>query len=464
MLEVRNLAKRYDGAHPVEAVRGASLELEPRRFLAVVGRSGSGKSTLLGMIGAISRPSSGHLSIAGVDPWSLNDDARADFRNRTVGFVFQFASLLPTLRALDNVAIPALVGNALAPREAYARARVLLDRVGLGGKAGSYPGELSGGEQRRVAIARALINSPVLLLADEPTADLDEETEREILELLIDIHQSYGITLVVVTHNPVIAARADRVIRMTAGQTVEVERMAPQPQMPPPRAEGPAHAAIYDTPPPSAANEPVTLGLGIERTIGRLVIWIAPILLLAWAVNWGVARYQRNLIEARAQERSALEQLAMAGLRADIKDIVFGPGETYLVTLYLRNTTGGEPIYVMAPAVRGFVQVGGGWQEVALRPAGHGDQRVLKITGTQTYQYVLAPDVRDFEQLLPYYMHVRLSNDMLVSPRAEPKDDLVERSDNYYVYLKPHAADDAMILKKLKFPGPPPVWIPMPPH
>jgi len=423
------------------------------------------------MMGAISRPSSGHLSIAGVDPWSLNDDARADFRNRTVGFVFQFASLLPTLRALDNVALPALVGNALAPREAYARARVVLDRVGLGGKTGSYPGELSGGEQRRVAIARALINSPALLLADEPTADLDEETEHEILELLIDIHQSYGITLVIVTHNPVIAARADRVIRMTAGQAVEVERVAAQarpqrPRPPPQRPRPPPRAddAIYDPAPPSATKEPVTLGLGIERTIGRLVIWMAPILLLAWAVNWGAARYQRNLIEARAQARSALEQLAMAGLRADIKDIVFGPGETYLVTLYLRNTTGGEPIYVMAPAVRGFVQVGGGWQEVPLRPATPNDQRVLKITGTQTYQYVLAPEVRDFEQLLPYYMHVRLSNDMLVSPRAEPKDDLVERSDNYYVYLKPHAADDAMILKKLKFPGPPPVWIPMPPH
>jgi len=114
--------------------------------------------------------------------------------------------------------------------------------------------------------------------------------------------------------------------------------------------------------------------------------------------------------------------------------------------------------------VRGFVQVGSSWQEVPLKPAQSSAPQVLKITGEQIYDYILEPDVQDFAQLVPYYMHIRLSNDMLVSPRSEPKDDLIERNDNYYVYLKPHYADDNAILAKVKFPSKPPVWIPMPPH
>src|SRR5262249_32449005 len=151
------------------------------RFLAVLGRSGSGKSTLLGMLGGLSRPTRGKILLNGVDLWSLSDNARAEFRRRSIGFVFQFASLLPTLRAIDNVALPALIGKARPADAAYARAESLLTRIGLGDRLDAYPGELSGGEQRRVALARALINAPPLLLADEPTADLDEETEADIL-------------------------------------------------------------------------------------------------------------------------------------------------------------------------------------------------------------------------------------------------------------------------------------------
>jgi putative ABC transport system ATP-binding protein/macrolide transport system ATP-binding/permease protein/lipoprotein-releasing system ATP-binding protein len=198
--------------------------------------------------------------------------------------------------------------------------------------------------------------------------------------------------------------------------------------------------------------------------LGRFVLWALPVIAVAWGLNAGVRLYEQRVIQAKLDAQSQLETLAMQGLRADVKDISFGPGKTYVVNLYLRNTTGDQPIYVMSPSVRGFVQVGGSWHEVPLRPAKADVAQVLKVTGNQIYKFILEPDVNDFEQLLPYYMHVRLSNDMLVSPRSEPKDDIVERDDNYYVYLKPHEASDSAILSRVKFPGPPPVWIPMPPH
>jgi putative ABC transport system ATP-binding protein/macrolide transport system ATP-binding/permease protein/lipoprotein-releasing system ATP-binding protein len=461
MLTLHSIGKSYGGEQTVEAVKNVSLDLQEGKSLAIVGRSGSGKSTLLGMIGGISRPTSGQVLIDGVDQWKLNDSGRADLRNQKLGFVFQFASLLPSLRAVDNVALPCLISGSIPAREAYARAHALLNRVGLSHRYDSFPGQLSGGEQRRVAIARALVNSPRLLLADEPTADLDEATESEILNLLIDIHRALNVTLVMVTHNPDIAARADHIIEMRAGETVSRKDTS---QTDIKTAEIETITSLYEVSPEKAAAEKVRLGEGLEVFVGRLVMWIVPICVIAWCLNWAVADYERSEIQAKAQRRMALEELAMQGLRADVKSVEFGKGKTYVVTLYLRNTKGDEPLYVMSPMVRGFVQVGTSWLEVPMKSLESGSAQVLKVTGTQLLKYEMEPDVPDFTQLLPYYMHVRLTNDMLISPRSQPKDDLVERNDSYYVYLKPHDADDNAILGKMKFPGRPPVWIPMPPH
>lgn len=466
---------REPGARVVDAATDVSFTVENGKFLAIVGRSGSGKSTLLGMVGGISKPSSGSVYIDGVNQWQLNDDELSAFRNRKIGFVFQFASLLPNLRAIDNVALPALVGGVLGNQEAYARARMLLQRVGLAERSESYPGQLSGGEKRRVAIARALINSPDLLLADEPTADLDGETEEEILSLLVDIHRAFNLTLVVVTHNPRIAARADFVLTMRAGRS-ELTVGAPVASAVGNDAASPPSELIaedtvaqlnriYAISPQATNQENVRLGAGIERLIGRCVLLAVPLIIAGIALNIGLRAYELNLLESRAAARQSLETLATSGIRADVKNVTMGPRKSYLVTLYLRNTTeSGEPVYVMSPSVRGFVQVGSSWQEVPLKPAQAQTARVLKLTGTQTFQYVLQPDVQDFAQLIPYYLHVRIANDMLISPSAQPKNDLVERNDNYYVYLKPHDVSDKAILTKLKFPAEPPVWIPMPPH
>lgn len=219
MLLCRALAKTYrTDRGEVAAVRALDLEVPAGRFAAVIGRSGSGKSSLMAMVGGLARPSAGTVTIAGTDIWGLGEAARARFRNRRLGFVFQFASLLPTLRALDNVALPLLLEGGARRKAAYERAAALLEEVGLGAHLDAYPDELSSGEQRRVAIARALVNDPALLLADEPTSDLDEQTEREIMALLQRIHRERGTTLVLVTHNLALAAAAEQVVQIADGQ------------------------------------------------------------------------------------------------------------------------------------------------------------------------------------------------------------------------------------------------------
>lgn len=215
----RALAKTYrTDRGDVAAVRGLDLMVPDGRFAAIIGRSGSGKSSLMAMVGGLARPSSGTVTIAGTDIWGLSEAARARFRNRRLGFVFQSASLLPTLRVLDNAALPLLLAGDAQRKEAYARASALLDEMGLGAHLDAYPTELSSGEQRRVAIARALVHEPALLLADEPTVDLDEQTEREILELLRRLQRERGTTLILVTHNLALAAEAEQLVQIADGR------------------------------------------------------------------------------------------------------------------------------------------------------------------------------------------------------------------------------------------------------
>src|SRR6516162_8512742 len=222
MLEARHLRKSYAAeSGRVDAVRDISLALEAGQFLAVVGRSGSGKSTLLAMLGGLCRPTSGTVLVNGVDLWTSSEAERAVFRNREVGLVFQFASLLPTLRVVDNVALPALIGGTGEDHAAYRRSTELLARVGLSDRADAYPSELSGGEQRRAALARAIVNTPPILLADEPTSDLDEDSEAEIFELLQETRRREGVALVIVTHDLEIARRADRIVEIRNGSIVE---------------------------------------------------------------------------------------------------------------------------------------------------------------------------------------------------------------------------------------------------
>jgi ABC-type lipoprotein export system ATPase subunit len=217
MLSCRALRKSYVTERgEVLAVGGIDLEVETGRYAAIIGRSGSGKSSLMAMVGGLSRPSDGTVMIDGTDIWGLSDDKLAAFRNGRIGFVFQFASLLPTLRLVDNVALPALLGKR-GDGDVYGKAGMLLSRMGLGDHLDAYPSECSAGEQRRAAIARALINDPVLLLADEPTSDLDEQTEIEIMDELLAVNRELGTTLVLVTHNLSLAEQAEQIIHIAGG-------------------------------------------------------------------------------------------------------------------------------------------------------------------------------------------------------------------------------------------------------
>lgn len=221
MLSCRGLKKTYLAERgEVAAVAGIDLDVEAGRFAAIIGRSGSGKSSLMAMIGGLSRPSDGTVSVDGTDIWSLSDDALASFRNGTIGFVFQFASLLPTLRLIDNVALPAMLATTRANGEAYVKASSLLSRLGLREHLDAYPSEVSAGEQRRAAIARALINDPALILADEPTSDLDEQTEIEIMDELLGVNRELGTTLLLVTHNLDLAEQAEQIVHIADGAIV----------------------------------------------------------------------------------------------------------------------------------------------------------------------------------------------------------------------------------------------------
>ncbi len=220
MIDVKGVSKRYqDGTGTVVAVDRVDLSVKQGEFILVIGRSGSGKSTLLSMLGGLTRPDEGEVRFDGDDLWAMKDTRLSRIRGNRIGFIFQFSGLLPTLTALDNVTLPTLFGgNADTCRE---RALALLHSFGLGDKAGSYPNQLSGGELKRVAIARALINDPSLILADEPTGDLDVNTERVVMEYLRNINRD-GKTIVMVTHSPELSVFADRVFQMENGSLGDI--------------------------------------------------------------------------------------------------------------------------------------------------------------------------------------------------------------------------------------------------
>jgi lipoprotein-releasing system ATP-binding protein len=218
LVVARGLAKAYrTPAGTVRVLEGLDLEVAKGERVAIVGASGVGKSTLLHVLGTLDQADEGALTIAGSDAFALPEPERCAFRNRTLGFVFQFHHLLPEFTALENVSMPLLLARRPIA-EAQAAARQLLDEVGLGERASHRPGMLSGGEQQRVAVARALAGSPRLLLADEPTGDLDAATGERLAGLLMQLARSRGLTIVLATHNAALAASCDRILKLEHGR------------------------------------------------------------------------------------------------------------------------------------------------------------------------------------------------------------------------------------------------------
>ena len=211
-------------AGPVNILRGVSLQVAAGQSVGLVGPSGSGKTTLMMIMAGLERPSGGQVAIGGADLGALDEDALARFRRDHIGIVFQAFHLIPTMSALENVAMPLELAGVAG---AFDRARRALDAVGLGARVAHYPGQLSGGEQQRVALARAVVAEPRLLLADEPTGNLDGATGDAIIGLLFDLKARLGTTLVLITHDPAIAARCDRIVRLADGRIVEDSHARP---------------------------------------------------------------------------------------------------------------------------------------------------------------------------------------------------------------------------------------------
>ena len=222
MLIAEDLHKSYrSGGRPLAALRNVSFQVDAGETVAIVGPSGSGKTTLLGLLAGLDRPSGGRVLLEGTDLGALGEDGRARLRRERIGFVFQSFQLIPTLTARENVAVPLDLAGASGGPE---RAGELLERVGLGGRGHHYPAQLSGGEQQRVALARAFIHRPAILFADEPTGNLDAATGERIIGLMMELNRELGTTLVLVTHDPDLAGRAGRIIRLADGAVVADER------------------------------------------------------------------------------------------------------------------------------------------------------------------------------------------------------------------------------------------------
>ncbi|MEE9279803.1 MAG: ABC transporter ATP-binding protein [Myxococcota bacterium] len=225
MIVAKDLAQTYQsGGRPLTVLQDINLSIEPREVIAIVGPSGSGKTTLLGLFAGLDLPSAGSVTLDGQNLRELSEDERALLRARSVGFVFQTFQLIPTLTALENVLVPL----ELLPSGAVGRpdrAGELLERVGLGARADHYPAQLSGGEQQRVGLARAFANDPMILFADEPTGNLDTDTGRHVIELLLELNREAGTTLVLVTHDVDLASQSHRIVRLSAGRVASDEKV-----------------------------------------------------------------------------------------------------------------------------------------------------------------------------------------------------------------------------------------------
>ena len=220
ILECRDLTKRYDqGELNVEVLKGVNLQIVAGQRVAIMGASGSGKSTLMHLLGGLEKPSAGSVILDGVDLNTASNGKLGELRNRSLGFIYQFHHLLGEFTLLENVAMPLLIGRK-SIKEAQIQATELLKRVGLGHRIEHKPGELSGGERQRAAVARALINKPKCVLADEPTGNLDSKTAEQIYQLMLELNQEMQVSFLVVTHDPILAARMDHVLHMEDGLIV----------------------------------------------------------------------------------------------------------------------------------------------------------------------------------------------------------------------------------------------------
>lgn len=470
IIETRQACLTYQTPRgPITAVDGVSLAIAPGECVAITGRSGSGKSTLLALLGGLCEPTSGEVLFAD-RPWHARSPReQSAVRAKGIGLLLQDGGLLPGLRALDNVLLPAILAGK-PHTAAVQRAAELLRMVGLGERWDAYAAELSGGQQRRVALARALAAEPAVILADEPTGDLDGLAAREITALLERLRAERSTAIVVVTHDPALAAIADRRLWMERGQcTVAADKATlpiAHPVAFPPAAER-AGETVFEPAPADLVPEPPTSGIGsLSRSWLPFLIGVMATAAAVGLVDGLVARKQETVVEETRVQRRLAEEMALQDLRADVDDVVVDAAARATVTIYLQNYRPARPLYVLGPAVEIGIQCDGRWDNVSIG-LDDGDSGIRTVGSEKMslpVQFTVPED--PYDELLRGYLHVRIGAAMVVSDRPDGTGDLFERQDAYYLYLRdPRRTEDE--IRRANGWGDKatvPLWIAMPSH
>lgn len=469
LLETRNVGLAYaTGRGTITAVDDVTIQVAAGECLAICGRSGSGKSTLLALLGGLVRPTSGTALYAGRSWTRLSAAEIQAARAGGIGFLWQESVLLPGLTALDNVVLPQLVAGR-GRAEACGRAEAMLARVGMRDRWDAHPAELSGGQQRRVALARTLATEPRVILADEPTNDLDALAEEEIVRILAEIREAGATAIVVVTHDPAVAAIAHRRLWMERGRITDaaVEAgAASTPRIAPPTSSA---AAVVPFEPAAADLVPRPPAVAIadwRRTVVPFAVGLGVAAAAVAGLDRFVARRQERVVETIRERRRLAEEMALQDLRADVDDVVPTGAEGFTATLFLENFRPERPLHVLGPATGVAVQRDGRWESL---PAGAGPApREIRRVGAER---LLLPvsftlPAGPYDELLRGYLHVRISASMVVGDRDDGTGDLFERADAYYVYLRdPRLTEDAIrAANGWSAKAAVPLWIPMPAH
>ncbi len=446
ILRADGLRKLYGSAGVVEA----SVGICPGEAVAVLGRSGSGKSTLMAMLAGLCRPQRGSVQLLVPQPrdlWSLSTAERCRLRRGPIGFISQFTSLLPSLSTLENVLLPALLAGRSRDGALLAEAERWLAAVQLDHRQQVTAAQLSGGEQRRAIVARALLTNPAVLLADEPTSNLDGESETELFALLQDLCRRAGTALLMVTHSDALAQHCDRMLRLEAGVLREAGSglaSAPLTPLPP---QGDVDGVADAVPDPSRRR---LLAGGAA----------AGLALVAGAGAWG--QWWRGQRGRALQHRDQLQRLAFSGLSAELTALERLGQSGYRGTIAVDNLDRLQALYLLPLDVQLYVQQGSRWNPYAA--AWSEDSRSVLAVEQPASLHVDLLDLPDrFTELVPGYMHVRLDVTYAISDRPDPDAVPVERRDSFFVYLLPLNPDPERIAQNA-FPGEVPLFIPMPPH
>jgi len=471
LLETRNVGLAYaTDRGPIRAVDDVTIRVAAGECVAICGRSGSGKSTLLALLGGLARPTSGTVLYAG-RPWTQLRAAEIQAaRAGGMGLLWQESVLLPGLTALDNVVLPQLVAG--HPRAAAcARAEKMLARVGMQERWDAHPAELSGGQQRRVALARALATEPRLILADEPTNDLDAHAEAEIVRILAEIRETGTTAIILVTHDPAVAAIADRRLWMERGRITDnaIEAIA-RPAPPIGRLAASSAAvplrAFEPAAPDLVPQAPAVATADWRRTVVPFVLGLGVAAVAIVGIDRFVARRQERVVETIREQRRLAEEMALQDLRADIDDIAPVGADGFTATLFLENYRPERPLHVLGPATAVAVQREGRWEGL---PTGASQAaREIRRVGADRLLMPISFSLPagPYDELLRGYLHVRISASLVVGDRDDGTGDLFERSDAYYVYLRdPRLTEDAIrATNGWGAKAAVPLWIPMPAH